>query len=153
MNNPSQPPASPRVASSRKEKLAALIFLPLIAIGLWLVWSSTHDPRVDELNDMLMLDEELAAYPYHFRVFELENGVAVMSSPRSPQSSVLQALKIIAPEMSVADPNRPEVIAAQKKLAGLQMKARKLVIAQPDVDEVQWRLDRGWLKAHGAFLD
>ncbi|MGV6859136.1 MAG: hypothetical protein ACWA5X_09195 [bacterium] len=147
------PEGAPRLASSKTEKLAAWILLPLLLVGVWFGWNATHDPRVAQLNEVLQADEALAAYPYKFHVFELNDGIATMSSPRSPESSVLQALKIISPDLSVADPNRPDVIAAQKKLAHLQTHAKKLVLSQPDITSVEWRLDRGWLKAHGAFLE
>ena len=144
---------TPKIESSKKEKWAAFIMLPLLLLGLWLAWSATHDSRVAELNDMLGKNAELSEYPYEFRVFELNDGVATMSSPRSPQSSVLQALKIIEPSLSVANANKPEVIAAQKKLAKLQFKAKDLVLSQPDVSAVEWRLDRAWLLSNGAILD
>jgi len=60
----------------------SLIGLGVIA-ALVLAFVASCDPRVGELNELLKADPQLAAYPYSFRVLELEEGVAVMSSPRS----------------------------------------------------------------------
>lgn len=140
-------------AFSAREKKIALVLIPLLIIGLAATWFLINSPRVGQLNSMLASSAELAEYPYKFRVFKVEGETAVMSSPRSPASSVLQALKIIYPNMSLSDPNSEPVIAVQKELARLQFKAKDLVLAEPDISEVRWELDKGWLRAHGAFVD
>ncbi len=43
-------------------------------------------------------------------------------------------------------------IAAQKKLAGIQGRVRKLVEAEPDIERVSWRVDTDWFAAHGVKL-
>ncbi len=109
------PSTQTTVKPSRRGPPVALLLLPALLLGLWFVWGAVHDPRVSELNGMLAMNEKLRNYPYRFRVFELNEGVAIMSSPRSARSSVLQALKIIDPGLNVSDPNKADVIAAQKK--------------------------------------
>lgn len=138
--------------SDREKKIAWFLF-PFLIIGLATTWFLLNSPRVGQLNKMLASNQELASYPYSFRVFAVEGETAVMSSPRSPESSVLQALKIIHPDMSFSDPNSEPVIAVQKELARLQYKAKDLVLAQPDISEVRWELDRAWLRSHGAIVD
>lgn len=138
---------------SDKEKKILWILIPVLVIGLAATWLVNNSPRVGQINEMLASNAELAAYPYPFRVLALEGETAVMSSPRSPQSSVLQALKIIYPNMSFSDPNSQAVIDVQKELAQLQFKAKDLVLAQPDVSEVRWELDKSWLRSHGAIVD
>lgn len=139
-------------AFDEREKKLAYVVIPLLIIGLVVTWFMVNSPRVSELNQMLAANTELAAYPYSFRVLSLDGDTAVMTSPRSAQSSVLQALKIIKPDMSVADPNSAPVIAAQKELAELQFKAKDLVLAQPDINDVRWELDKNWLLANGAVV-
>jgi hypothetical protein len=59
------------------------------ALGL-LYFLTSGDPRVDELNAQLSADPQLAAYPYSFRVLELDSGVAVMGSPRWAGGTMLR---------------------------------------------------------------
>jgi hypothetical protein len=112
-----------------------------------------YDPRVSELNDLLSQETELSRYPYQFKVIELDKGTAVMSSPRSPQVSVLKFLSIIKPELRRKNPDSPEVIAAQEELAYHQQKAKKIVLSQPDVNQVRWELDKGWFAGYGIYID
>lgn len=137
---------------SPREKQVAMVLIPLLILGLAFTWLMVNSPRVGELNDMLAANTELAAYPYPFRVLTIEGETAVMSSPRSPESSVLQALRIIRPDVSVADPNSAAVIALQKELAELQFLAKDLVLAQPDIEKIRWELDVSWLRENGAIV-
>lgn len=139
-------------AFSDREKKIAIVLIPLLLLGLLTTWFLVNSPRVSELNNMLSAHTELANYPYPFRVLAIDGETAVMSSPRSPQSSVLQALKIIKPGLNVRDSNSAAVIAAQKELAELQFLAKDLVLAQPDISDVRWELDKGWLRDHGAIV-
>jgi hypothetical protein len=43
-------------------------------------------------------------------------------------------------------------VAAQKGLADIQGRVRKLVEAEPDIERVSWRVDVDWLAAHGVQL-
>ncbi len=128
------------------------LFLISLAIAILAYWGFNYDPRVSELNDLLSQDSELKDYPYQFKVFELDNGTAVMSSPRSSQVSVFKFLSIIKPTLS-NDSNSPEVIAAQKELAHYQKKAKKMVLSQPDVKHIRWQLDKSWFANYGVYVD
>lgn len=128
------------------------LFLIALAIAILAYWGFNYDPRVSELNTLLSQDSELSDYPYKFKVFELDNGTAVMSTPRSPQVSVLKFLSIIKPTLS-KNSDSPEVIAAQKELAHLQQKAKKIVLSQPDINQVRWQLDKSWFANYGIIID
>lgn len=129
------------------------LFLVSLAIAILAYWAWNYDPRVSELNDLLSQETELSSYPYQFKVIELHKGTAVMSSPRSPQMSVLKFLSIIKPELPRKNPDSPEVIAAQKELAHHQQKAKKMVLSQPDVNQIRWELDKGWFAGYGIYVD
>ncbi|RLQ23267.1 hypothetical protein DWB85_03955 [Seongchinamella sediminis] len=115
-------------------------------------WLFTLDYRVAELNDLLEADEQLAAYPYQFRVLSLDNGSARMSSPRSAQMSAIQGLRILFPQLTTASADSAEMLAAQVKLARTQSRAAALVSAEADVNRVIWVLDERWLGSHGVYV-
>ena len=100
--------------------------LAAIALAILVGWLLSLDPRVWEINDRLEQDPEISAYPFPFRVLEIGNGVAVVASPRSPQVSAMRFLGIVDPGLRNADPDSPTAIAAQKKLAQIQGRVRKL---------------------------
>ncbi len=133
-------------------KTQGLIILALV-LGLALLWFVRQDPAFNNLNGVLKTDTELAAYPYQIRVLKLENGVATLSSPRSAQVSVLQFFNIAFPNLDTSNPDTPEMIAAQKKLAHLQEKAAELTKEQPGIQEVQWEIDKSWYASHGLIVE
>lgn len=135
---------------SNKQQL--LLILPLF-LGLALLWFLQQDPALNQMNAALKADAGLQAYPYQFRALKVENGVATLSSPRSPQVSVLQFFQIAKPSLDTSNPDSPTMIAAQKELAQLQEQAGKLAKAQPGIKEVQWELDRSWYASHGVTLE
>ena len=142
--------ADAKPASSRRETIIAVVVLLLVAAGLLAIWRSHSDPRIDELNRMLADDLEVSEYDYRFRVFGIEGNTAVMSTPRSPQMSVLRFLEIIRPDLDVSQPDTPEVIAAQKELARVQYRAREIVMSHPQIEDVRWQLDKRWYLQHGV---
>lgn len=123
-----------------------------IALAILIAWLLNLDPGVWEINDRLEQDPEISAYPFPFRVLEISNGVAVVTSPRSPQVSVMRFLGIVDPGLRDADPDSPAAIAAQKKLADIQRRVRKQVEAEPGIERVSWRVDADWFTAHGVQL-
>jgi hypothetical protein len=133
-------------------KQQALIVL-FIFLGLAAFWFLKQDPALNHLNAALRADQELAAYPYQFRAMKLENGVATLSSPRSPQVSVLQFIAIAFPKLDTSNPDSPTMIAAQKQLAHVQEKAGKLAKAQPDIKDIEWEIDKSWYSSHGLIVE
>ena len=123
--------------------------LALLGLAWWL---TSGDSRVDELNDLLSADAELAAYPYTFRVLSLDNGVAALSSPRSAQLSAVQGLRVMYPELREVGVQSDTMMAAQEQLGQVQSRAAQLVSAQVDVKRVRWVLDERWLATHGIYV-
>ena len=132
-----------------KRYIIALIAVAALVAGFWLFGG---DPRVRELNDVLKKDTEITAYPFPFHVTSLENGVATITSPRSAEFSVLKFIGLAWPDLEGMDGNRPEVIAAQKRLAKIQGKVAKTIKKQPGVKAIQWKLDRDWLEDRGIVF-
>ena len=135
-------------------RTAAIILLAALLAGGILHWSS-GDPKVDALNAAIKQNGSpaLRDYPYQFRVLRLEGGVAIMTTPRSPQVPVYRMIRAIDPTVNPRDPNNPEFVAAEKALASVQTEARQIVLAQPGVTSVKWELDRNWLIDHGIAVD
>ncbi len=124
------------------------------ALAALLYWTRS-DPQVEALNQAIARSgtPALREYPYQFRVLRLENGVATMTTPRSPQVPVFRMIRAIDPKLKPRDTRDPEFVAAEKALAGVQEEARRIVLAQPDVKSVKWELDRNWLIDHGIAVD
>ena len=68
--------------SFAKRYLIVLTTVIVVAVA-WIIFGG--DKRVDEINAVLASDVELEGYPYTFRVLRIEDGVAVVSSPRSAE--------------------------------------------------------------------
>jgi hypothetical protein len=134
-------------------RTVAIVLLATVLAVLFF-WTRS-DPQVDALNEAIARSgtPALRDYPYRFRVLRLENGVATMTTPRSPQVPVYRMIRAIDPSVNPRDPNNPEFVAAEKALAGVQEEARRIVLAQPGVKSVKWELDRNWLIDHGIAVD
>lgn len=136
---------------TRRSTAIVVLALVLAALVYWM----QRDRQVDALNEAIARNGSAAlrAYPYQFRVLRLENGVATMTTPRSPQVPVYRMIRAIDPNLKPRDTRDPEFVAAEKALAGVQTEARRIVLAQPGVKSVQWELDRNWLIDHGIAVD
>lgn len=125
--------------------------LGAIVVGLLAWWiSASFNPRVGELNAVLEADADLAQYVYQFRAVDYADGVAVLSTPRSFDVPAMRFLEIVKPELAGKAQDDPAMIAAQQDLINHQKRAQTLMLAQPDVDRVDWRLDVRWLADHGV---
>ncbi len=126
------------------------IGLASLALALVLFWLySLWTPRVWELNELLEAEPVVAAYPYAFRVVEFSDGVAILSTPRSFAFPAVRFLPILYPELANLAQDDPRMVAAQQRLIDAQKGAMELVQKQPDVRQVRWMLDVGWLGDHG----
>ena len=124
--------------------LAALI---MTAVIFWI--KSAWQPQVWELDKVLTSDSQLASYPYQFRVRSLEDGIAVISTPRSFDVPAMRFLGVIHPTLADKAQDDPEMVAAQQELINHQKRAMGLILAQPNVKSVTWELDTQWLADHG----
>lgn len=133
------------------KKLALPIFVALLGIVAiyWFVFRT--DPKVAALNHALeqQASPALKAYPYQFRVLNFKQGIAEMSTPRSEAMPVTLMIGAIDPSLAGKDPSDPDFVAAEKKIGLLQAEARGIVISQPGVKQVTWKLDDEWLTDHG----
>jgi hypothetical protein len=126
--------------------------LAAIALTILVTWLLGLDPRVREINDRLEQDPAIAAYPFPFRVLEINSGIAMVASPRSSQVSVMRFLGIVDRSLRNADPDSNAAIAAQKTLAEIQGRVRKLVEAESDIERVSWNVDTDWFAARGVQI-
>ena len=127
------------------------ILLGAVLVGLLAWWLSTiWQPRVWEINEMLESDPTLSEYVYQFRVVDFDNGVAILSTPRSFDVPAMRFLEIVQPGLTGKAQDDPAMIAAQQDLIAHQKRAQGLVQALPDVQRVDWRLDVKWLADHGV---
>lgn len=122
----------------------------LIAVISWMV---TLDFRLGEIDDMLQQEPSIAAYPYTFRALEIKGTTAVMSTPRSTSMPAVRFLAIIKPSLANKSEHDPMVIEAEKELANLQSKVRKMVLERQDIDKVSWRLDKQWYADKGIMVE
>ncbi len=127
------------------------IALIVILAGLTAWWiSASWNPRVAALNAVLDADPDLSGYVYDFRVLDHADGAAVLSTPRSFDVPAMRFLEIVKPELAGKAQDHPAMIAAQQELIQHQKRAQNLMLGQPDVNRVDWRLDVRWLADHGV---
>jgi hypothetical protein len=126
------------------------LLLGAILIAVLFFWAkSTWKPEVWNLGEVLTSDPQLADYPYQFRLRDFRDGVAVISTPRSPDFPAYSFLQVIHPKLAGKAQDDPEMIAAQQDLIDHQKRAMGLMLAQPGVKSVDWELDVKWLADHG----
>jgi hypothetical protein len=127
------------------------IALVIILAGLLAWWiSASWNPRAAELNAVLESDPVLSQYVYRFSVVDYDDGVAVITTPRSFEVPAMRFLEIVKPELAGKDQDDPAMVAAQQELIEHQKRAQTLILGQPDVERVDWRLDVRWLADHGV---
>ncbi|WP_295449316.1 hypothetical protein [uncultured Thiodictyon sp.] len=120
----------------------------LAALALW--GHSTWQPRVWEINQLLVADPLVANYPYQFRAVSMDNGVVTLLTPRSSAVPAYQFVQIIHPELAGKAQDDPGMIKAQADLVNSQRRVMDLVGALPDVKKIAWTLDLRWLADHGV---
>ncbi len=134
----------------RGTKIYALVLMTLVA---GLVFLALYEsPVVSKLNDKLQADPQIAGFPYPFKVLRVSNGVAEMSTPRSSVVPVSQVLGKIFPDLGNAAPSSSRFQAFQSQLASTQKRAKAIVMKDPEIKRIQWKLDRDWLSSHGVVL-
>ncbi len=124
------------------------IVLAVIVLSLAVVFLY-ESPKVSELNSRLDSVADIHNFVYRFKVLRIDNKTAVMSSPRSTQVPVSRILGVLFPRVKGKSTQSDEFQKAQKALAEVQTQARDLVLADNDITQVRWELDRNWLLQHG----
>ena len=112
-----------------------------------------ESPRVSRLDGPLSENAEVASYPYHFRVINLENGVAMTSTPRSGDFSAFRALAILYPELRNQPPDSAAMLDAQEGMGRIQSIAREIAMEADGVSRVIWKLDENWLHREGVDVN
>ncbi len=120
-----------------------------LALGITFFYES---PKASELNNRLKSISLIDEFPYQFKVLRINNGTAIMSSPRSTDVPVSRILGILFPEVKGKSTQSPEFQKAQKALAKVQILARETVISDAEIKTVSWELDRSWLLKNGISL-
>jgi len=126
--------------------IVGVVVVVLVAVFMY------EDPQVQALNDRLLRDTRLSAYPYTFRVLRLENGVATMTTPRSPEFPAFRALGLLFPSLDGLPQDDPRLMQGQLDMAQLQEYARSLVLNADQVRHVVWELDTQWLGRRGIEI-
>jgi hypothetical protein len=142
-----------KIREQKLKKPYWLILAVLFIVGLdWFI--QAPDSRARQLTAVLTEQgsEELKKYPYQFWVMRVDGGTAMLSTPRSREVPALKVLKVLYPEIDTSNPNDPQFVAAEKRLAEVQAEARKIIAAQPGVTDVRWELDRKWLASRSIEL-
>jgi hypothetical protein len=136
-----------------KQIFKVLSIILLLGVIYW--FGLRTDPGVEALNQALnkMSSPALQIYPYSFKVVHLEDGTAVMGTPRSFDVPVYRMIGALYPNLSGKAPNDPDFIVAEKELAQMQSEARTIILAQPGVTNLKWELDRNWLLAHNIQIN
>lgn len=122
----------------------------VVIVGLFFWVKSAWQPQVWKYNSVLESNPKLSTYAYQFKLRSLDNGVAVISTPRSFDVPAIRFLGIIHPHLAGKAQDDPAMIAAQNDLIDHQKLAMGLMLAQPGVTSVDWQLDTQWLADHGV---
>lgn len=128
---------------------AAVLGIVMLILAFVFLYES---PKVSELNARLESVTTIRNFAYHFKVLRINNGTAIMSSPRSTDVPVSRILGILFPEVKGKSTQSVEFQKAQKALAEIQILAREMVISDAEIKHVSWQLDRSWLLQHGISI-
>ncbi|MDP3537847.1 MAG: hypothetical protein Q8S26_03995 [Azonexus sp.] len=129
--------------------------LVVIALLVALDWAIRRpDSRTRELNDIIatQASPQLKNYPYKFYVLRVEGKTAVMSTPRNFDAPAFRMLGVLYPDINVKDNNNPAFIAVERLLGQVQDEVKAIVLAQPEISDVRWELDRAWLRRQGIEI-
>jgi hypothetical protein len=119
------------------------IFVMFIA-ALFVSWLGWRGYVVMELNESIRSHEEIADYPYPFRVLRVDGETAVMSTLRSPRIATEQALRELFPSLRGVAENSAEMRRLEQEYARLQARASQAVLTSPRINRVRWELDENW---------
>ncbi|MDX1589943.1 MAG: hypothetical protein R3296_13475 [Oleiphilaceae bacterium] len=124
----------------------------MIVATLFATWLGWRGVTVINLNNAIQSNEQLAAYPYPFRVLRVEGQTAVMSTLRSPSVATGEAMKTLFPSLANHQPHSRELQRVEREFARLQALASEVVLERAAVRRVRWELDENWYYLNGMAL-
>ncbi len=131
-------------------KLYALV---LVALCVGLVFAFFYQPaRVRELNQKLENKPEIRNFPYHFKVLRISQGIATINSPISTEVPCGKVIGLIFPQLKGQSLLSDEYQQAREQLARVQTEIEKNILDEPDIQQIKWQLDRGWLIQNGVNI-
>jgi len=131
---------------TRNAMLISTLLLVLLIISL--AWNRDLAPRIWQLNALLEQDPVLINYPYDFKAVLFVNGIVTLTSPHAsvaPLEPFLQTVDVNAKMPA-------ELAAARARFEQQERHVIALMLAEPDVESVEWSLDRAWYHRHGVPL-
>ena len=131
-------------------KIYALV---LITICVGLMFAFFYQPaRVRELNQKLENRAEIRNFPYHFKVLRINQGIATINSPISTDVPCGKVIGLIFPQVKGLSILSDDYQQAREQLAQVQTEIEKSILSEPDIRQVKWQLDRGWLIQNGVNI-
>jgi len=124
----------------------------MIVATLFAAWLGWRGVTVISLNNAIQSHEELADYPYPFRVLRVDGQTAVMSTLRSPQVPTTEALPALFPNLRGVREDQREFRRVEREFAHLQAKASEIVLETPRISRIRWELDENWYYLNGMKL-
>jgi hypothetical protein len=133
---------------TRKAVIGSGILLGLLVV-LLVPWDRLQlRPRIWQLDEILQKDPVLASYPYRFRAVQFLNGIVTLTRPYDSEVPAILFLTAMDPTLANKPADSADAQAAFARLSEHEMQAIGVMRAQPDVESVDWMLDRAWLDRH-----
>ncbi|MBK1694678.1 hypothetical protein CKO09_07995 [Chromatium weissei] len=127
---------------TRNAMLISTLLLVLLIISL--AWNRDLAPRIWQLNTLLEQDPVLANYPYDFKAVLFVNGIVTLTSPHASVAPLEPFLRVV----DVNAKTSQELEAARARFEQQERHVIALMLAEPDVESVEWSLDRAWYHRH-----
>jgi hypothetical protein len=125
--------------------------LALICFGLAVIFLY-EAPQISRLNGQLQANQLIKEFPFHFRVSNIQNGIATINSPVSTQLPCGKVIAVIFPEVSNKSLLSDEYQGAKNKLAEVQNLISQIVTANEAIKTIHWQLDKNWLIQNGISI-
>jgi len=135
---------------TRNAILISAVLLVLLIVSL--AWNRDLAPRIWQLNTLLEQDPVLMNYPYDFKAVLFVNGIVTLTSPHASEMPLEPFLQTVDPSLKEKTAQDPAVEAARARFEQQERHVIALMLAEPDVESVEWSLDRAWYHRHGLQL-
>jgi len=125
------------------KKQFAVIMLIASFFVVWILWANLSAIAI---NNKLKEDPEIRNYPYSFRVLRKKGTTAIMSTIRSKDVSATLALRTLFPKLKNKSDDSPAMKRALGKMAYIQVRAKNIVLSEPNCNVIVWELDKNWYR-------